>query len=180
MCSPPLFPRLEIGNGALTQWEDEAHFSLWALAKAPLIIGCDLRNIAESTLKTLGNQEVIAVNQDPLGVQGSKQLSDAVSGFEVWAGPLAEGDRAVLIINRGNATTYFSFSWTQAGASNGCWAVRDLWTHTPLGQFSEGFSSTILVPRQAQLLRITPCGSGKPGFELEGQKEPVSVKIALE
>lgn len=78
-----------MGNGVLTQWEDEAHFSLWALTKAPLIIGCDLRDIAESTLKTLGNQEVIAISQDPLGVQGSKQLSDAVSGFEVWAVSLA-------------------------------------------------------------------------------------------
>lgn len=83
----------------------------------------------------------------------------------------------MLVINRGNSTNYFSFSWEQSGSAEGCWAVRDLWTHTPLGQFASGFSSTILVPHQVQLLRITPCGSGKEGYELEGQKQPVEVAL---
>ncbi len=56
----------------MTANEDRTHFSLWAIAKAPLIIGCDVRNISAAALSTLTNPEVIAVNQDPLGIQGKK------------------------------------------------------------------------------------------------------------
>ena len=63
---------LEVGNGNMTENEYIAHFSLWALMKAPLIIGCDVTNMSDSTLSIVTNPEVIAVNQDPLGVQGKK------------------------------------------------------------------------------------------------------------
>lgn len=63
---------LEIGNGGMTDAEYVTQFSLWAIAKAPLIIGCDVTNMTASTLKILTNTEAIAVNQDPLGVQGIK------------------------------------------------------------------------------------------------------------
>ena len=63
---------LEIGNGGMSDAEYVTHFSLWAITKAPLIIGCDVTNMTASTLKILTNAEVIAVNQDPLGVQGIK------------------------------------------------------------------------------------------------------------
>jgi len=52
------------------------HFSLWALAKSPLIIGCDVRNIDKATLAIISNEEVIAVNQDALGVQGHRVIQD--------------------------------------------------------------------------------------------------------
>jgi hypothetical protein len=65
---------LEIGNGGMTDVEYITHFSLWAITKAPLIIGCDVTNISAATLSILTNPEVIAVNQDPLGVQGKKIL----------------------------------------------------------------------------------------------------------
>jgi len=76
---------LEVGNGGMTDAEYVAHFSLWAISKAPLLIGCDVTNMNATTLSTLTNPEVIAVNQDPLGVQGKKvafatsQLSNATS-----------------------------------------------------------------------------------------------------
>ncbi len=63
---------LEVGNVGLTGIEDMTHFSLWAIAKAPLIMGCDLMTINGTALSILKNPEVIAVNQDPLGVQGKK------------------------------------------------------------------------------------------------------------
>jgi len=63
---------LEVGNGGLSTTEDMTHFSLWAIAKAPLIMGCDLRTITGAALSTLANPEVIAVNQDPLGIPGKK------------------------------------------------------------------------------------------------------------
>eukprot|EP00026_Physarum_polycephalum_P007276 Phypoly_transcript_07334.p1 GENE.Phypoly_transcript_07334~~Phypoly_transcript_07334.p1 ORF type:complete len:529 (-),score=81.06 Phypoly_transcript_07334:65-1420(-) len=66
---------LEVGNGGMTNTEYVSHFSLWAIAKAPLLIGCDVTHLDSATLAILTNSEVIAVNQDPLGVQGSKVAS---------------------------------------------------------------------------------------------------------
>ena len=63
---------LQVGIGGMTNAEYVAHFSLWAITKAPLIIGCDLTKISAATLSTLTSPEIIAVNQDPLGVQGKK------------------------------------------------------------------------------------------------------------
>ncbi len=63
---------LEIGNGGMTDAEYMTHFSLWSITKAPLIIGCDVTKMSAATLSTLTNSEVIAVNQDPLGIQGKK------------------------------------------------------------------------------------------------------------
>eukprot|EP00808_Paulinella_micropora_P030624 g21985.t1 len=61
---------LEVGNGGLTHDEEVAHFSLWALVKAPLLIGCDVTRLSKDTLSILSNKDVIAINQDALGVQG--------------------------------------------------------------------------------------------------------------
>ncbi|UJR30271.1 hypothetical protein I4U23_017809 [Adineta vaga] len=80
---------LEVGNGGMTDAEYVTHFSLWAISKAPLLIGCDVTKMSAATLATLTNQEVIAVNQDPLGVQGKKvafassQLSNATTDVKV-------------------------------------------------------------------------------------------------
>jgi hypothetical protein len=63
---------LEVGNGRMSDAEYATHFSLWAISKAPLLIGCDVTKMRPATLATLTNPEVIAVNQDPLGVQGKK------------------------------------------------------------------------------------------------------------
>jgi hypothetical protein len=61
---------LEVGNGHMTDAEYVTHFSLWSISKAPLLIGCDVTKMSAAALSTLTNPEVIAVNQDPLGVQG--------------------------------------------------------------------------------------------------------------
>uniref|UniRef100_A0A452YIM9 Alpha-galactosidase n=1 Tax=Aegilops tauschii subsp. strangulata TaxID=200361 RepID=A0A452YIM9_AEGTS len=72
---------LEVGNGGMSEAEYRSHFSIWALAKAPLLIGCDVRSMSPQTKTIISNQEVIAVNQDSLGVQGKKVQSDG--GLEV-------------------------------------------------------------------------------------------------
>ena len=63
---------LEVGNGGMTDAEYASHFALWSISKAPLLIGADVRNIGSTALKILSSTEVIAINQDPLGVQGRK------------------------------------------------------------------------------------------------------------
>jgi len=66
---------LEVGNGGMNHEEYKVHFMLWSLMKAPLLIGCDVRKMDKQTLELLGNEEIIAVNQDPLGIQGYKLVS---------------------------------------------------------------------------------------------------------
>ena len=82
---------LEIGNGHMTDVEYVTHFSLWAISKAPLIIGCDVTNMSAATLSTLTNPEVIAVNQDPLGIQGK------IVSFEISQSPNASSQ--VIVAN---------------------------------------------------------------------------------
>lgn len=79
---------LEVGNGHMSSVEYETHFSLWAISKAPLLIGCDITKMSEDTKRILMNREVIAVNQDPLGVQGRLIISESVPTMT---------DRAVLV-----------------------------------------------------------------------------------
>jgi hypothetical protein len=76
---------LEVGNGGLSLAEERAHFSLWAALKAPLILGCDLTRATPSTLLTVSNPEVIAVNQDALGVQAARVWSSAPGAAEAPA-----------------------------------------------------------------------------------------------
>ena len=79
---------LEVGNGGMTTTEYKTHFSLWAISKAPLLIGCDITNMSQEIKDILTNSEVIAVNQDPLGEQGRKIKSIRI--------PYPEGEPIVL------------------------------------------------------------------------------------
>ena len=99
---------LEVGNG-LTPEEDRAHFSLWAMLASPLISGNDLREMPEAVRKVLTNRDVIAVNQDRLGVQALRMLTDGP--LEVWIKPLAGDDWAVLFLNRGERALERSYDW---------------------------------------------------------------------
>ncbi|GLT46524.1 hypothetical protein SLA2020_202700 [Shorea laevis] len=92
---------LEVGNGGMTAEEHGPHFSIWALAKATLIIGYDIRSMDNETYQILSNKDVIEVNQDKLGVQGKKVSK--YGDLEVWAGTLSENKVAVVLwICQGN------------------------------------------------------------------------------
>eukprot|EP00249_Psilotum_nudum_P008984 c21637_g2_i1 orf=798-2039(+) len=119
---------LEVGNGGMTTEEYRSHFSIWALMKAPLLIGCDIRNLDSDTLAILGEKEVIAVNQDSLGVQGSKVSSQG--NLEVWAGALSGNRVAVVLWNRGGSAADITANWGDIGlTSSTTVTVRDLWAH---------------------------------------------------
>lgn len=122
---------LEVGNGGMTYYEYRAHFSVWALMKAPLLIGCDVRNMTAETMEILSNKEVIDVNQDPLGVQGRKLHVSGTDGCEqVWAGPLSGNRLAVQLWNRCSYTTNITVTWDVLGLqSNTSVSIRDLWQH---------------------------------------------------
>jgi alpha-galactosidase len=133
---------LEVGNGGMTTTEYQAHFSLWALLAAPLIAGNDLRNMTPEIHDILTNKEVIAIDQDPLGRQGRRVWKDG--DLEVWAKQLKDGDRAVILLNRGSADQEITVGWEQLGyPAHLSAAVRYLWVHKDLGRFTGKFSATV-------------------------------------
>jgi alpha-galactosidase len=133
---------LEVGNGGMTITEYRAHFSLWCILAAPLMAGNDLRNMTNEVREILTNREVIAVDQDSLGMQGRrvKRHGDR----EVWAKQLADGGRAVVLFNRGPKSQEISVSWTEIGYPQHVAAqVRDLWAHKDLGKLTGKFSAEV-------------------------------------
>jgi alpha-galactosidase len=120
---------LEVGNGGMTTEEYRAHFSIWALAKAPLLIGCDIRAMDNVTLSLLDNKEVIAVNQDKLGTQGKKVK--AQGNLEVWAGPLSGNRIALVLWNRSSSKALITAYWSDIGLNQTTVVnANDLWTHS--------------------------------------------------
>ncbi len=145
---------LEVGNGGMTDTEYRAHFAMWCLFAAPLMSGNDIRTMSAATKEILMNKELIAVDQDPLGIQGHKIR---VSGTnEVWARPLADGSRAVALLNRGAATAGISVSWTDLGYPEHLEAsVRDLSAHQDKGKAHGSFSAEV-PSHGVVMLKIKP------------------------
>ena len=145
---------LEVGNKSLTMEESKAHFSLWCLLSAPLMAGNDLRSMAPETKAILTNPEIIALDQDPLGKQGTKVRDDGE--FEVWSKVLADGSRGVVLFNRGPSEARIAFSWTEIGYPVRLSAkVKDLWLHKELGKFKGGFGATV-PSHGVVVLRVEP------------------------
>ena len=119
---------LQVGNGGLTTTEDRAHFSLWCVLAAPLLAGNDIRYMTEVTREILTNEEAIAVNQDPAGIQGYKVRDQGDQ--EVWVKPLEDGDYAVVLLNRGENAAFMAIRANEIGMPDvSSYKVRDLWAH---------------------------------------------------
>jgi alpha-galactosidase len=144
---------LEVGNGGMTDDEYRAHFSMWAIMAAPLIAGNDVRSISAATKEILMNREVIAVDQDSLGAQGTL-VGERSPELQIWMKPLADGARAVALLNRSALQTVISASWWRLQLS-GPARVRDLWAHADLGTETDHVSATVPA-HGVVLLRVTP------------------------
>jgi len=96
---------LEVGNGGMSREEEITHFTMWAMVKSPLIMGNDLSVLTNQTKAIVGNQDVIAINQDRLGTPAVRVLNDdVVNGkglHQFWVAPLANMTFAVAIVNFG-------------------------------------------------------------------------------
>jgi alpha-galactosidase len=139
---------LEVGNGGMSATEYRTHFSLWCLLAAPLIAGNDLRTMSAETRDILTNREVIAVDQDSLGRQGTRLLARGT--VEIWAKPLQERALALGLFNRGEEEATVSLTWAEAGLSNPPSSVRDLWRHSDIAPAADGLSAS--VPAHGVLL----------------------------
>ncbi|AED91290.1 alpha-galactosidase 2 [Arabidopsis thaliana] len=144
---------LEVGNGGMTKEEYMSHFSIWALAKAPLLIGCDLRSMDKVTFELLSNKEVIAVNQDKLGIQGKKVKKEG--DLEVWAGPLSKKRVAVILWNRGSASANITARWAEIGLnSSDIVNARDLWEHSTYSCVKKQLSA-LVEPHACKMYTLT-------------------------
>ena len=145
---------LEVGNGGLTPAENRAHFSFWALFAAPLMAGNDLEKMSPEVKAILANAEVIAVDQDPLGMAGRKVWDDGAR--EVWMRPLADGSRAVVLFNRGSEPAPVAATWADLGLfPGGKAAVRDLWQHADVGVASGRYEAKV-EPHGVAMLKVSP------------------------
>jgi alpha-galactosidase len=145
---------LEVGNGGMTTTEYESHFSLWAMLAAPLIAGNDLSKMDADTRRILTNGDVIAVDQDPLGQQGRRVWRQGE--LEIWARPLKGGERAVVLLNRGEAPAEMKVGWVQLDLPAGLKAdVKDLWTKKVSKQVRGSYGGTV-VSHGVVMVRITP------------------------
>jgi len=154
---------MEVGNG-MSVAEDRAHFSLWCMLAAPLIAGNDIRKMSPETTEILTNQEVIAVNQDPLGIQGlmSRKLGD----IEVYVKPLSDNALAVCFLNRLKVPQDVVFDWSKNPISDAVsnvsydfakneYSVRDLWLKKEAGTTGTPLKA-VVGGHDVLMLKLTP------------------------
>jgi hypothetical protein len=145
---------LEVGNGSLTDNQNKAHFGMWAIMAAPLIAGNDLRSMSTSVKAVLTASEVIAVNQDPLGVQGTRVKGKGA--LEVWQKKLSGTNTvAVALLNRTSAAADISVTWSDAGLPAGAAKVRDLYAKSDLGSFTDSYTAKSVPSNGIAMLKIT-------------------------
>lgn len=142
---------LEVGNGGMTDTEYRTHFSMWSVMAAPLLIGSDLRKATPETFDILSNREVIAVDQDPLGKQGTVLSSD--EGRWVVSKELKDGSRAVALFNETGSAQRISTTAAATGLPRAAaYTMRDLWEHT--GYNTAGDISATVPAHGTVLLRV--------------------------
>ncbi len=136
----------------LTPDEQYAHISLWCLLSAPLLIGCDLTRLDPFTLNLLTNDEVLALDQDPLGKQAVPKIRQG--DIQVWVKELADGGTAVGIFNLGAKAAAYRLPFAAAGLPEAA-AARDLWRQKGLGRATGGLEVTVPA-HGVVLLKLTP------------------------
>jgi alpha-galactosidase len=135
---------LQVGNGGMTEDEYRTNFGMWAIFAAPLIAGNDVVHMSTATREILTNKEVIAIDQDPLGQAGSRVMK--TGDLEVWSKQLADGSRAVAMLNKGGTPAKIAVNWNDIGYPTDLTAsVRDLWSHKDIGRLKGSYSAEVPV-----------------------------------
>jgi hypothetical protein len=143
---------MQLGRGMNVE-EEKSHFGIWCIMSSPLLIGCDLRTIPQATLDIIKNTEVIAINQDTLGLQA--QLVAREGNRMVLAKPIVERQgkiRAVALFNAESAAKTIRVNFKDIQLSEKA-TVRDLWTHTDKGTFT-GYYEVSVPAHGTAMLRI--------------------------
>ena len=156
---------LQVGNKGISVTESRSHFTMWCMLSSPLMAGNDLRNMPEEIKNILINKEVIALNQDSLGIPALKWVD--YGDFEIWLKPLQNGDYALCFLNLDTKTKNFEIELSGNRVYDGdfnkihngiyeiddSFQIRDLWKHKMIGTTKEKLS--IRVPgHDVVLLRL--------------------------
>ncbi len=134
----------------LTADEQYTHISLWSLLASPLLIGCDMTRMDDFTKSLLTNDEVIEINQDPLGKQASRASKEG--GLEIWVKELEDGSRAVGLFNRSVSDATINADWGVLGLT-GKQIARDVWRQKDQGVFTGTFSA-VVPPHGVKLITL--------------------------
>jgi len=121
---------LEVGNGGMKYKEYVAHFSFWCLLAAPLMAGNDLRTMNDSIKMIFTNENAIQINQDKLGIQGSKIFDEG--DFEVWSKKLSNNETAYILFNRNFEQKTYQIDWKKLGVTRNK-QMFDIWKNTIVG-----------------------------------------------
>lgn len=131
--------------------EQYTHISLWSLLASPLLIGCDIASMDEFTVNLLTNDEVLAINQDPLGKQAVRKIK--TEQYQVWVKELEDGGKAIGLFNVSDRYQSVAISWEKLGLQ-GNYRIRDVWRQQELGM-GNGHRANI-PPHGVLLLKIQP------------------------
>lgn len=154
---------LEVGNGGLTHDEEETHFALWAILNSPLLLGNDLRSMSQETLEILKNKDIIALNQDVLGIQGFKYKT--IGSVEIWVKLLDNDEWAICFFNYSQTPVDFSFDWSEhiikdeifnkeiAFTNDNIYKLKNLYTHKETGSTNTTLNYK-LEKNQSLVLRL--------------------------
>ncbi|GAA1532419.1 ricin-type beta-trefoil lectin domain protein [Dactylosporangium maewongense] len=149
---------LEVGRGGMNDTEMRSHFALWAMMASPLIAGNDIRSQSAATATILKNQNLIAINQDSLGLQATQVSNDGTR--RVLAKRLANGDVAVALFNQGGSATTVSTTAAAAGKSGGSFTLRDAWTNAT--STTTGSISATVPAHGTVVYRVSGGGTSTP------------------
>ncbi|WUI51886.1 glycoside hydrolase family 27 protein [Streptomyces sp. NBC_00414] len=167
--------RMSDGSLELTEEESTTQFVMWAEMASPLVLGSDPRTLSPSMLRTLRNPEIVAVDQDPLAVQGVRVASDSVG--DVYSKVLqGEGRRAVVLLNRSDEPAERTVRFSDVGLG-GAVKVRDLRARTDRGAHSDTY--TVEVPAHGTAFLKLTGADALPGTSL-GQKAGASPAVTRE
>lgn len=144
----------KLHDSRLTPDEQYTHISLWCLLSAPLLIGCPLEQLDDFTLNLLTNDEVLEVNQDPLGKQAFRLHEDGP--VQIWVKPMEDGSKAVGFFNtHAYQVQSARVDWEKLGfKKNRRLRVRDLWRQKDLGLFQNRFEVEQIPPHGVVLVRF--------------------------
>ncbi|SIR54176.1 NPCBM/NEW2 domain-containing protein [Micromonospora avicenniae] len=138
--------------------EFRTQVSLWSMAAAPLIVGSDIRKLSQTSVDILTDADALAINQDPAVVQAVRVGPAGTT--ETWVKRLANGDRAVLLLNRGETPKTLTASASAAGLSGDRFTLRNAWTDQVTE--SAGTISAAVPAHGAALFRVA-AARGLPG-----------------
>jgi len=134
---------LMVGMTGFTAAQNRTHMNLWAVSGAPLLAGNNLATMSTETANILKNPEIIAVDQDPRGLQGVKVAEDT-TGLQTYGKVLSgTGNRAVVLLNRTSSAQNITVRWSDLGLTNANATVRDLWARSNLGSYGTSYTTSV-------------------------------------